>query len=181
VAAPLLGGLAGVFGMLGEEFSRFKLGLALGTLGTTFGVWVILDPLTSLIEMLLPTSRKHRAERLARAEAGRKEHQRQRNMLLDQALDREDQEREQWQLILQPKARRLAGLLRDDAPGSALAEQEAVDMGAQAWRLGGLNCMRQLHEMTLALTNDEKSRAQTPDYISYWWDGIGEWRRPSFE
>jgi hypothetical protein len=181
VAAPLLGGLASVLGMLGDEISRFTLGVALGTLGTTFCVWVIIDPLAGLIEMLLPASRKHRTERLVQAEAERKAHQHKRQMLLDQALAREDQELERWRLVLQPQAQRLAGLLTDDDPCSATAEREAVDIGAQAWRLGGLNCMRQLHSMTLTIATEKTGRTEVADYISYWWDGIGEWRRPSFE
>jgi hypothetical protein len=65
VSAPLLGGLAGVVGMAGVPgIGRFLFGVALGTLGTTFLVWVLLDPLVGMIEMLLPDSRKHRAERL---------------------------------------------------------------------------------------------------------------------
>ena len=37
----------------------------LGTLKTTFIVWIVIDPLVGVIEMLLPESREHRAERLA--------------------------------------------------------------------------------------------------------------------
>jgi hypothetical protein len=182
VAAPLLGGLAGVFGMLGVgEIGRFTLGVALATLGTTFCVWVVLDPLAGLVETLLPASRKHRAERLAQAEAERRARQHKRKMLIDQALTREDRERERWRQILQPQALRLAGLLTDEAPNSSSVEREAVEIGAEAWRLGGLNCMRQLHEMTLAITQDKQGRTQADDYIAYWWDGIGEWRRPSLE
>ncbi len=45
VAAPLLGGLAGIFGMIGaSDLSRYADGVARGTLGTTFFVWVVLDP-----------------------------------------------------------------------------------------------------------------------------------------
>jgi hypothetical protein len=183
VAAPLLGGLAGVFGMLGVEgLGRFTLGVALGTLGTTFCVWVILDPLAGLIEMLLPTSRRHRTERLAQAEAERRARQQKREMLLAQALAKENQEREQWRLHLEPHAQRLAGLLTDDdTTDTALVEQEVVDIGAQAWRLGGLTCMRQLHDMTLAIAREKKGRTVAGDYISCWWDGIGDWHRPSFE
>ena len=52
VAAPLLGGLAGIFGMIGaSDLSRYADGVARGTLGTTFFVWVVLDPVTGLIEI----------------------------------------------------------------------------------------------------------------------------------
>jgi len=178
VAAPLLGGLAGVFGMIGTgELSRYVLGgIALGTLGTTFCVWVVLDPVIGLIEMLLPASRIHRTERLARAEVERKARQEKRDKLLADAVAREKQERERWRQLLQPEAQRLAALLTDDAPGRH-AEQEAVDIGAHAWHLGGLNCMRQLRDMAMAISGPTKAA----DFISYWWDGIGDWRRPSLD
>jgi hypothetical protein len=177
VAAPLLGGLAGNLGMLGADPVRFLLGVALGTLGTTFAVWVVIDPITGLIEMLLPTSRRYRAERLARAEAQRRARQEKRERLLTEALARDERERQQWQQRLRPQAERLAALLACDAAGFARAEQEAVDIGAEAWRLGGLSCMRQLRDMTIAAGGAGPS-GQTVDYISYWWDGIGDWRKP---
>jgi len=179
VAAPLLGGLAGIFGMIGtSELSRYALGVALGTLGTTFCVWVALDPVIGLIEMLLPASRRHRAERVARVELERKARQQKREKLLADVVAREEQERERWRQTLQPDAQRLAALLADNAP-SEHAEQEAVDIGAHAWHLGGLNCMRQLREMAMAITEQKAGPARATDYIAYWWDGIGDWRRPS--
>jgi len=180
VAAPLLGGLAGILGMIGEsDLGRFIWGVAIGTLGITFCIWVVFDPLVGLIEMFLPESRKHRAERVARAEAERKAHQQKGERLLAEAIAREEQERTQWRQALQPQAERLAALLATDPVVPAKAEQEAVDIGAQAWRMGGLNCMRQLRDMAMALHKDETGRVRTTDYISYWWDGIGDWRRPS--
>ena len=98
VAAPLLGGLAGIVGMVGVPSpDKFLLGMAMGTLGTTFTVWVIIDPLTGLLEMLLPGSRKHRAERLARTEAERRARQERRDQLLTEAFAREAQERKRWE------------------------------------------------------------------------------------
>ena len=96
------------------------------------------------------------------------------------AVAREEQERERWRQILQPEAQRLAALLADNAL-SEHAEQEAVDIGAHAWHLGGLSCMRQLREMAMAITEQEAGPARATDYIAYWWDGIGDWRRPSLD
>ncbi len=181
VAAPLLGGLAGIVGMLGaEDTSKYLLGIALGTLGTTFMVWVIIDPVTGLIEMFLPSSRKHRAERLARIEAERRARHERREQLLTEAFAREAQERQRWEERLRPHAEHLATLLMTDVPDLARAEKEALDLGAAAWRLGGLTCMRQLRDMALALGNEAPGEREVVDYISYWWDGIGDWRRPSF-
>jgi hypothetical protein len=41
--------------------------------------------------------------------------------------------------------------------------------------------MRQLHEMTVQAIHQEKQRPEAgpSDYLSYWWDGIGVWRKPS--
>lgn len=192
VAAPVLGGLAGTLGMVGvTELSKFLLGVALGTLGTTFAVWVVVDPAAGLLEMLLPTSRQHRAERLAQAEAQRRARQEKREHLLAEAFAREERERQLWQEKLQSQAQRLAALLTCDAESFAQAEQQAVDIGAEAWRLGGLGCMRQLHDMTMEASRRATSSVARPprepsaetrdtcDYLSYWWDGIGDWRKPS--
>ncbi|MCU0914621.1 MAG: hypothetical protein MUC88_08670 [Planctomycetes bacterium] len=194
VSAPLLGGLAGIPGMAGTtDCSRFLLGVALGTLGTTFAVWIVIDPVLAIVEMLLPTSRNHRARRLAEAEAQRHARHEKREHLLAEAFTREERDRRQWQQKLQMQAERLAVLLACDAKDSARAEQEAVDIGAQAWHLGGIVCMRQLRDMAIdacrgssnAETRPEStagtpgSAAKPTDYLSYWWDGIGDWRRPS--
>ena len=180
VAAPLLGGLAGLVGMIGTSTSsKFILGVALGTLGTTFAVWVIIDPVTGLIEMLLPSSRKHRAERLARAEAERRARHERREQLLAEAFAREAQERRRWEERLRPHAEQLAGLLATDASSLPRAEKEALDLGATAWRLGGLTCMRQLRDMAMAISRERGDGEDVVDYISHWWDGIGDWRRPS--
>jgi hypothetical protein len=181
VSAPLLGGVAGILGMWGAgTVSDFLLGVALGTLGTTIAVWVIVDPVAGLFEMLLPASRKHRAERLAQVEAQRKARQERRERLLAEAVAREEQERQRWQQRLQPQAERLAVLLSGEISGpSPDVEQEVVDIGAQAWRLGGITCMRQLREMAMVTCRQRQQDRRPVDYISYWWDGIGDWRRPS--
>jgi hypothetical protein len=179
VAAPLLGGLAGTLGMAGVgNPAKFLLGIALGTLGTTFTVWVIVDPIIGLTEMLLPASRRHRAERFAQAEAQRRARQEKRERLLTEALARDERQHRQWQQALRPQAERLAVLLACEAPDFARAEREAVDIGVKAWRLGGLNCMRQLHDMCMAIRR-QKGQEKVVDHISNWWDGIGDWRKPS--
>jgi hypothetical protein len=153
-----------------QDTYRFTLGVAMGTLGTTFCVWVVLDPVAGLLETLLPASREHRMERLARVESERIAHQERRDSLLAEAVAREEQEYERWRKILQPQAERLAALLTGDAPDAAFAEQEAIDIGARAWHLGGLNCMRQLRDMTVTIMNERKGHTGT-DYVSCWWDG----------
>ena len=109
---PFLGGLAGCIGMIGTySMNQFVLGIALGTLGVTFMVWVVLDPVIGLLEMLLPVSRKHRAIRLAQARAERERKQRDRERLLDEVVEQEKLNRRRWREILEPAAARLAGVL----------------------------------------------------------------------
>ena len=65
VSAPLLGGLAAVLAAADDPNSgRVLYSVAMGTLGTTFLVWIVIDPAAGAIETLLPASRRHRAERI---------------------------------------------------------------------------------------------------------------------
>ncbi len=182
VSAPFLGSLAGYLGMIGENrIGQFLLGIALGTVGTTFLVWVIVDPVMGLLEMLLlPASRKHRAERLAQAKAQREKKQKDRERLLAEVLAKEELARHGWQEVLKPQAERLAGLLATNRTDLKETEREAIDIGVNAWQIGGLSCMRQLHEMVIDLCKKKYKDLTVVDYISTWWDGIGSWRNPSF-
>ncbi len=179
VITPLLGGLAGCLGMIGiSTIGQFVLGVALGTLGTTFLVWVIVDPLTGLLEMLLPpASRRHRSERLVRAKALRQNRQKNRESLLKEVLVKEELERRRWREVLKPKAEKLAGMLTADEIDFKQVERQAVGMGVNAWQIGGLSCMRELRDMAMSLANE--SNKSVVDYIGVWWDGIGSWREPS--
>ena len=181
VVAPFLGGLAGCIGMIGEDrTSQFLLGIALGTLGTTFLVWVIVNPVTGLLEMLLPpASRKHRAERLAQAKAQREEKQKERERLLAEVLAKEQLAQRNWQQVLEPYAKKLAELLTASETDFRKAEREAVDIGVNAWQTGGLSCMRQLRDMAIEICRKKYQDSMIVDYVSSWWDGIGSWRSPS--
>jgi len=180
VITPLLGGLAGCLGMIGiSTVGQFISGIALGTLGTTFLVWVIVDPLAGLLEMLLlPASRAHRSERLARAKTLRQKRQRNRERLLADVLVKTELERRHWRELLKPQAEKLAGLLTVDEIDFKQIEPEAVGIGVKAWQLGGLSCMRELRDMAIALAKQRNK--SVVDYVGVWWDGIGSWRESSF-
>ena len=178
--SPLLGGLAGYVGTIG--LSRVSLPIdviALGTLATTFLVWIIVDPTIHLVERQLPTSRKHRVERLARVRALQQKQREERKRLLVNILAREEQDKRQWQRVLQPYAEKLAGLLTANRINFKQAECGAVDIGVKAWQMGGLSCMRQLREMAMAICKKKHQESMIIDYVSTWWDGIGDWRSPS--
>jgi hypothetical protein len=180
VTTPLLGSLAGFLGMIGvTSVSRFLSGIAVGTLGVTFFVWVVIDPAIGLLELLLPASRKHRTQRLAEARALREQKQKDRNNLLAHALAKEDSARRRWHKSLQPQAEVLAELLAADAADFRRAERKAVSIGVDAWQTGGLACMRELHNMAMSMSQQSDHNAATVDRITYWWDGIGNWRAAS--
>jgi hypothetical protein len=181
VIAPFLGGLAGCIGMLGvREVSHFLSGIALGTLGTTFLVWVIVDPVAGLLETVLPpTSRRHRAERLAQARVQREKRQIERERLLEELLAREDSDVSRWQESLKSQAQKLAELLIAEKIDFQNAEREAVEIGAAAWRTGGISCMRALRDTAIGISKQSSPDRAVVDYITVWWDGIGSWRSPS--
>ncbi|MCK5172158.1 MAG: hypothetical protein KAR47_02135, partial [Planctomycetes bacterium] len=58
-------------------------------------------------------------------------------------------------------------------------EARAIDIGLNAWRMGGINCMKQLHEMAIETGKTRTPNAHVEDFISMWWDGIGTWQSPS--
>jgi len=179
ITIPFLGGLAGCLGMIGgSAIKQFLLGVALGTLGATFLAWVIVDPVTGLLEMLLPpASRKHRAERLAQAKAEREKRQKDRERLLAEVLAKEKSERLGWQEALKPQAEKLAELLTTNRIDFKQAEREAANIGVKAWQIGGLSCMRQLRDMAMDLCKKKYQDSMiVDDYVSTWWDGIGSWR-----
>ncbi len=181
VTAPLLGSLAGFLGMIGVTSpSRFLSGIAMGTLSVTFLVWVVVDPAIGMFELLLPESRKHRVRRLAETRALREQRQRDRDDLLAHALAKEDSARRSWRELLEPQAEILAALLTADATDFKRAEREAVGIGVDAWRTGGLACMRELHTMAISMSRQGDPAAKSVDHITCWWDGIGNWRAAPF-
>ena len=105
MVAPFLGGLAGCLGMTGaRRVSELLLGIALGTLATTFLVWIVVDPAAGLLEMLLPEGRKHRAKRLAQIKALREKRQEQQKRLLAEILTQEERDRCRWEQALRNRA-----------------------------------------------------------------------------
>lgn len=177
VATPILGGLAGCIGTVGVgTISQFTVGISLGTLGTTFVVWVVVDPVIGLLEMFSPQSRRHRGERLAQAAVDREEKRRKRQSLLSEVFAMEESDQRRWREILEPEAEKLAALLVSGAEKTEKAEREAVGIGANAWRIGGLSCMRQLRDMAIEIYKKKNQDKDVVDYIAAWWDGIGSWR-----
>jgi hypothetical protein len=179
-ASPFLGGLAGALSGVGlESGGQFMRWMTWGTLVATLLVWVVIDPCLALVEGLLPPSRQHRASRLARQEAERQEREAKRQQVLAQVIQTEQTHRALWQQALEAQARELSSLLTTDTHGLSRARARAVEIGAEAWRLGGIGCMRQLREMALSAARQGQAAGQITDFLPYWWDGIGTWRGPN--
>jgi len=175
--SPFLGGLSGMFTMIGvNSITEYLLGIAIGTLGTTFFVWIIVDPAIGLVEMLLPASRQHCKERQAEAKALREKEHAERVRLLADLEAEEKARRDNQQKDLEPFAKRLAGILAGSEISDKQRESEGTDLGVRAWQIGGLDGMQQLHEMTMDIYNRQYGEMPIIDYISVWWDGIGSWR-----
>lgn len=182
VTIPFLGSLAGCLGMVGvcTRVQQFLQGAALGTLAATFLVWVIVDPAAGVLEVWLsPAARKHRTQRVARTKVLREKEQEEREHLLADILEKEELKKQQWAELLKPQAEKLADLLRADRIDFEAAERQAADIGARAWQIGGIGCMRQLREMAIEICKGQEGENAFADYISVWWDGIGNWRNPS--
>ena len=175
--SPFLGGLAGTFAMIGENnITEYLLGIALGTLGMTFLVWIVIDPAIGLVEMLFPASRQHYRERQAEAKALREKEQAERVRLLADLEAEENFRRCNQQKKLEPLTKKLADILADSEVSDEQREGEGADIGVRAWQIGGLDGMQQLHKMALDIYMRKYGDLPVIDYISTWWDGIGSWR-----
>ena len=178
--SPFLGALAGGLGAIGiSRPAHYLLVIATGSLWMTFLVWIIVDPIAGLFEMLLSSSRRHRRKRLVEAKAMHEKERLSKERLLAQVEANERIDRQRWNDLLLPYAEKLAVLVVNPnvaAVDSNDRETEVVDMGVSAWQMGGLNCMRQLHSMAMEICEQKYQNAKIIDYISIWWDGIGSWR-----
>jgi len=179
--SPFLGAAAGAIGMVGvRTVSEFIAGVSLGTLGTTFLLWIIMDPAIGYIERILPASRKNRQKRTARLQELRQSLQRQKKQMLENVFSDEQLDRQRWENKLMPWATELAEFLTGTDKLFADAEFRAAVIGTAAWQMGGMSCMRQLYAMTEQLCRQKMGESAVGDYLLNWWDGIGSWRSPSF-
>ena len=176
---PFLGALAGFLGAIGESLiSQFILVIAIGSFAVTFLVWVIIDPIAGVLELLIPVSRKHRIKRLAAAKIWDREQKEARERLLADLLARGELDQRQRKELLLPKIEKLAELLVSSKIDFQ-TECEAIELGVSAWIMGGLSCMQQLHDHAIEICVQKNPKGSVTDYLSIWWDGIGDWRSKS--
>lgn len=180
VSAPLIGAVASVLAILEmPDISQLLTLVALSTFGATFLTWVVIDPIISLGEILTPVAGAHRRQRLAAAREQCEQQQEDRKRQVNEVIAKQEQLKNQWKEALRPQAEELAGLLGISQTDLKRAEKKAIDIGVSAWRMGGLPCMRQLHDMALGLFGANRQKQAVGDYVMNWWDGIGTWRIPS--
>lgn len=179
--SPFLGGLGAVMGMYGtSNIMEFFLGISYGVLSATFLVWIIIDPATGMIENMLPASRRHRHKRMIRAKKEKERKQREREKLLEEVQQEDKARRTQWARSLESQAAYLVNLITEAHDDHQKAEGLAVDIGVSAWQAGGITCMEQLHEMAQQQRMERLGDQSEVDYISLWWDGIGQWHHKPF-
>ena len=175
-SAPLIGGLAGFISLNGPSNLMDAIQpIIMGTLITTCLVWVFIDPLFGILEVLLPPGRHYRIKRIKSQKIIRQERHQRRQQLLEQVQLKEKDNHERWQRELQEYAQELTCLLRVSPDHYEPARQRAVEIGSIVWRYGSITCMRFLHRMVFNMPEN----AEQVDYITAWWDGIGTWRNPS--
>jgi hypothetical protein len=177
---PLLGAIAGVmaaWGIFDSDF--FLLITAGGAVFTTFLVWIFVDPLVGMLEMLLPSSRRHRGKRLARSRAEYKKQCLARQSILKELEKIEEVQQRQWDQTLMPLAHKLAELICFNHAAIDACRAEAVDIGVRLWQYGGLECMKYIHSKAMDICRDECRQIDNFGSISCWWQGIGTWRNPS--
>ncbi len=177
VVSPFLGGLVGsVTTTDGTRIWNHFLVVAVGSFLTTFLLWIIIDPAAGLLEMLLLASRVHRRQRLAQAEILRRQQQAAKQRILTEVEAAGKTEQEHWDEILRPHAEKLAQLLANNGNEENLKEKQVVDIGLNAWQMGGLVCMQHLHSMVVDICRKKYPAPDNKDYVSIWWDGIGAWQ-----
>lgn len=180
---PFLGSLGGIMGMIGTgDFKEYFTGIAYATVAATFLVWIILDPAIGFLETMTPASRRHRQLRHTQERKAKQQKQLERDKILKEVQAEEKKRKLEWKNLLRPQALKLAHLATSSETKRDEAEGMAIDIGVSAWRSGGIPCMELLHQMAQEQRGSEKkgNGSEEVDYISQWWDGIGQWHHQPF-
>lgn len=176
--APFLGGAAGLTAStFTHNAFELVISAATGTLCSTFLVWILVDPAVSVVEMLLPSSRKNRKERIAETRELQKRIHEDNERLMAELTEMESINKKQREIELRSRAVSLARLVAEHKIGCGNIEAQVVEMGGHAWRLGGIECMRQLLKMAEDIYRKQYSDVFAVGHIDIWWDGIGSWRK----
>jgi hypothetical protein len=174
---PFFGGLVGLVSMLGvTSASEVVAGCALGTLLSTFVLWIVIDPLLGAAELLVPSCRAACNSRRAKEDAIRKEGQANHERFLKDLEEEDSLRRRQWQQEFAGEMETLAGLVRQAAEGGRVDLRKAIDVGLHAWQSGGVECMQFLRERANEAVRAGDARGPRYDFLAHWWHGVGGWR-----
>lgn len=176
--APFLGTLAGLSSLsYYAPFSSIINIISEGTLGATFLVWILFDPIIGIVETMLPKSAAHRKQRLALLREQKQQQKEENQRLLLEIEQKEQELLSQWIEQFEPMAKEASQLLCLPASPDSGIRDRIIELGAVAWKSGGIVCMRHFHQLIIQTLN---SSAEKPsiDYTTIWWDGIGTWRKP---
>lgn len=175
---PFIGSLTGLCAVgTGISWINIVNIMTQGALGMTFLVWIFIDPVLGLIEMTLPQSAAYREKRLAEIRL-QKKLQKEKNETLLTTLIKEEQElHSQWNMLFSPYAREIAAIL-SSSPNDSSTQARIIELGALAWKTGKLLCMQFFHKLILTEIKN-CSTCSNVDYITLYWDGIGNWRKPN--
>lgn len=177
-SSPFMGFIAGLFaGSFNQSVLSVLSTAAQGTLLMTFAMWIVLDSLTGLAEASFPKSVEHRKQRIAETYEKKRLHTLERQTLLEQINLEEKKSRSEWMLLFQPYAVEVADLLCVSSGNVKAMQKRIIELGALAWRQGGLLPMQLFYTL---ISEELKGRIARPsvDFVTLYWDGIGNWRRP---
>ncbi|MDD5457931.1 MAG: hypothetical protein PHF37_00845 [Phycisphaerae bacterium] len=175
-AAPLLGAILGsIIATNTYNAYQYLLTLVMGSLFMTFFTWVVADPLLQTGEMYLPSSRKLRQQRIEMIRAENRKRQEANERLLAQLEADSIIEEQVWQKRLEPAANELCELFASQEWAEE-CRMQAIEYGVKAWQMGGLGCMKKMHDLALEKYRQKYSDPQPAEMLEIWWDGIGSWQ-----
>lgn len=152
------------------------LNMSEGAAAITFLVWIIIDPIAGFVEMLLPSSRKHRRARIAQIQENRKREYEEKCNLLKEVHLAEQRNKLHWQQILEEDAKELSRLIIEGRIDDKTVQARVIELGVKAFRIGGIECMRHLYSMAGQICKRRPQVISNLEHIPIWWDGIGNWR-----
>jgi hypothetical protein len=174
--SPLEGALAGSIVSLGNfEVGRAYCFIAAGAVGMSVCMWLIVDPVAGLLEMMTTGSRRLRARRMAKIEGMRSVSQRRSEVLLASLQEEEQRKMIAWKKVLDADADELTRITLAGWIDQS-KEERVSEIGAKAFKVGGGECMKYLYSTVEQRCKAHAGEAPGLWFVSIWWDGIGDWR-----
>jgi hypothetical protein len=175
--SPLEGALAGALAsVISSRPDQFVSLTVIGSVSAAFLVWIVVDPITGLVEAQLPASRIHRARRIKKIECIRKSRQEKRDDFLAVLHEDELRKKEYWYSLLKPEIGELMDVVQASRIDGENTERRVIDIGGRAFRVGGVECMKYLYSIVEEAVKTESGSQINLCHISILWDGIGSWR-----